>query len=285
MIVLTSLTDKIQVSLGGTVVANQLQCVSFWRDITPASFMPGRTVVLTNNTSDVNIVESVLESIPEIQRLVDYLSVYNSDTSNQTVTVKFDTGSSEFILWRDVLGTGEKLEYNDKSGFVVIAKGGGIKQSQVAGSNNPALNTLNLVVLGVDVVNNNAVANTIANVTGLSFDVTAGQTYYFEFTINYTAAAPATGSRWSITGPTFTRLDYTSEYTLTATTKTVNNLGAYDLPAASNATSLASGNICTIWGFITPSANGTVTARFASEVLSSAITAKAGSILRWVRTL
>jgi hypothetical protein len=239
-------------------------------------------LVNTNNSTDVDVVPAPGAAV---YRDVDYLSVYNNDTANAIVTVKFDMNGTEVILWKNVLGTGEMLKYSTKSGFEVITTNGGVKVSQVAGSNNPALNTLNLVVLSADVANANGVANTIQSVTGLSFDVTAGQTYYFEFTINYTSALTSTGSRWSITGPTFTRLDYTSEYTLTATTKTVNNLGAYDLPAASNATSLASGNIATIWGFITPSANGTVIARFASEVLSSAITAKAGSMLRWVRTL
>lgn len=282
MIILSATTDKIQAVLGGSVTANHMQCMSSWRDVTTTAFTPGRTLINTNNTTDIDLVGSPLA---DHQIMVDFISIYNNDTSNQTLTVKFDASGTEFILWSGVLGTKEKLEYSDRSGFVVIANNGGVKMTEVAGSNNPALNTLNLVVLASDQVNNNGVANTIQNVTGLSFNVTAGQTYYFEFTINYTAAATATGSRWSITGPTFTRLDYTSEYTLTATTKTVNNLGAYDLPAASNATSLASGNIATIWGFITPSANGTVIARFASEVLSSAITAKAGSILRWVRTL
>lgn len=282
MIILSATTDKIQAVLSGTVTANQMQCMAFWRDITTTAFTPGRTLINTNNSTDIDLVASPLT---DHQIIVDYISIYNTDTSNQTLTVKFDAGGTEYILWKGVLGTGEKLEYSDKAGFVVIATNGGIKMSQVAGSNNPALNTLNLVVLAADVINNNAVANTIQSVTGLSFDVVAGQTYYFEFTINYTAAATSTGSRWSITGPTFSRLDYTSEYTLTATTKTLNNCGAYDLPAASNLTSLASGNIVTIWGFITPSANGAVTARFASEILNSAITAKAGSILRWVRTL
>jgi len=282
MIILSATTDKLQVVLGGSVVASHLQCIAFWRDVTTTEYTPGRTNVLTNNSTDVDLVGSPVSGH---QICVDYISIYNADTSNQTLYVKFDFNGTDYILWKGVLGTGEKLEYSDKTGFVVIANNGGVKMVEVAGSNNPALNTLNLVVLGVDQVNNNAVANTIADVTGLSFAVTAGQTYYFEFTINYTAAATSTGSRWSITGPAFSRLDYTSEYTLTATTKTINNLGAYDLPAAANATSLASGNVATIWGFITPSANGTVTARFASEVLNSAITAKAGSILRWVRTL
>jgi hypothetical protein len=282
MIILSQTTDKLQAVLGGTVTANQMQCISFWRDITTTDYTPGRTVLNTNNAIDIDIVGAPLSGH---QITVDFISIYNNDTSNQTLTIKFDANSTEYILWKGVLGTGEKLEYSDKTGFVVITNNGGIKRSQVAGSNNPALNTINLVVLGSDQINNNAVANTIQNVTGLSFDVVAGQTYYFEFTINYTAVATTTGSRWSISGPAFTRLDYTSEYTLTATTKTLNNVGNYDLPAASNATSLAAGNIVTIWGFITPSANGTVIARFASEVLNSAITAKAGSILRWVRTL
>jgi hypothetical protein len=40
-----------------------------------------------------------------------------------------------------------------------------------------------------------------------------------------------------------------------------------------------------IEGYLTPSANGTVIVRFASETGGSAIVAKAGSMLQWVRTL
>lgn len=150
----------------------------------------------------------------------------------------------------------------------------------------PVSTGLTVVVLGSDVTNNNAVANTIADVTGLSFAVTSGNTYYFEFVIPYTSAATTTGSRWSINGPgSPTLLNYRSEYTLTATTTTVNSATAYDIPAASNATSLTAGNVATIWGIIKPSSNGTVIARFASEVSSSAVVAKAGAILRYMQVL
>lgn len=74
-------------------------------------------------------------------------------------------------------------------------------------------------------------------------------------------------------------------YTLAATTTTINSATAYDIPAASNATSLTAGNVATIWGVIKPSGNGTVIARFASEIANSAITAKAGAFLRWVRVI
>jgi hypothetical protein len=135
-----------------------------------------------------------------------------------------------------------------------------------------------ITVLAVDRVNNNATLNTLQDVTGLSFAVTAGVRYGFRFVIRYLAAVATTGSRWSINGPAITELTYRSEYTLTATSRTFNEgLVAYNLPAASNLTSIVAGNIAVIEGILVPSANGTVVARFASEVANSAITAKAGS--------
>ncbi|QQS17909.1 hypothetical protein IPL68_04590 [Candidatus Saccharibacteria bacterium] len=142
--------------------------------------------------------------------------------------------------------------------------------------------TRHITTLGSDVTNNNATANTIADVTGLSFAVTSGKTYRFRANVAYTAAATTTGSRWSVNGPANTLLTYTSRYGITATTETVNYLAAYDSPAASNSDSPATGgNTATIEGIVTPSANGTVIIRFASEVSSSAIVAKAGSTIEW----
>lgn len=140
----------------------------------------------------------------------------------------------------------------------------------------------NLVTLASDVVNSNATANTLADVTGLSFSVTAGVTYRFEAMIAYTSASTNTGSRWTINGPASpTLLSYTSRYTITATTQTTNFASAYSIPTSSNASSLAAGNIAIIQGIIKPAASGTVVIRFASEVANSAITAKAGSTLEW----
>jgi hypothetical protein len=141
--------------------------------------------------------------------------------------------------------------------------------------------THHTVTLGSDVTNNNGSANTISDVTGLSFSVTSGTTYRFRAVIAYTSAATTTGSRWAINGPATSLLNYTSNYTLTATTQTINYASAYDTPSASNATSLTAGNVAVIEGVVTPSASGTVVVRFASEVSSSAITAKAGSTLEW----
>ena len=283
MIILSEQTDNLQAVLAESVTANQLRCSAFWRDVTTTTFTPGRTLVLTNNSTDVNIVPAPGAST---QRIIDYISIYNADTTNADVTIKLDANGTEYILFKGIIATGEMLMYNDKNGFTVMTISGAIKQAQMIGSNNVAVNALNTVVLSENVVNNNATANTIADVTGLSFAVTAEQTYWFEFVIPYNSAATATGSRWSINGPgSPTRLSYRSEYTLTATTTTVNSAGAYDTPAAANASSLATGNVAKIWGIITPSSNGSVTARFASEISSSAITALAGATIRWMRVI
>lgn len=126
----------------------------------------------------------------------------------------------------------------------------------------------------------NANVDTLADVTGLSFAVSLGVRYRFRFVIDYTANATTTGSRWTINGPATTRLAYRSTYSLTTTTETLNFAAAYDTPAAANATSAATaGNIAVIEGFVTPSANGSVIARFAAEVAT--ITAKAGSYVEW----
>ena len=281
MLVLTETTDTLQVVLAGAITTNQLRCLSSWRDVTTSAYTPGRTVTNTNNTTDVNLVGSPAAST---QRVVDLINIYNADTVSATVTVKFDANGTEYILWKGALASGETVSYTDAAGFVVLSANGITKSVQA--TNAPAVNEINVVVLASDVINNNGVANTIADVTGLSFPVTAGETYWYEFVIPYTSAATTTGSRWAINGPAApTMLNHRSEYTLTATSVTTNSATAYDIPAASNATSLTAGNVATMWGVIKPSASGTVIARFASEVLSSAITAKAGATLRWVRVL
>lgn len=134
-----------------------------------------------------------------------------------------------------------------------------------------------------DITNANGTANTIADITGLSFPVEAGETYHFRFVIPYTAAATSTGARFSINGPASpTYLAYESRYPLTSSTNTLNfGLTAYDKPSGANANSLTTGNLAIIEGVITPSADGNVIARFASEVSSSAIIAKAGAHVQY----
>lgn len=132
-------------------------------------------------------------------------------------------------------------------------------------------------------INNNATANTLESISGLSVEVVPG-TYWFRFVCHYDAAATTTGSRWSITGPATSALSYHSRYSLAATTQTTNNgLSAYDQPAACNLTSVATGNLAVVEGIATFTAGGVLTPRFASEISASAITVKAGSNVQFLK--
>jgi hypothetical protein len=151
-----------------------------------------------------------------------------------------------------------------------------INGSSILGSGNLAIigDGITRTFLPNDVVNSNAVANTIADVSGLSFAVVANTTYHFKFFIVYSSAATTTGSRWALSFPATTFVHYNSSYTLTATSITNNQgLTSANVPAAASASSLTTGNIAIIEGTIRPSASGTVQARFASEISASAITA------------
>ena len=274
MLVLTD-ADHVDVDLTSSVTTNQLPCFVSYRDIDNTTYSADNHALLTNNTTQV-----VLAAAPASgkKRVIDYISVFNSDTTAKTVEIKVNMGGTDFIVAKATLGVGEKLEYADGAGFRVLTVDSAMKNSLNQGVNSP-ITGLQRAVLGADVTNNNGTANTIADVTGLAVALTAGVRISFCFVVRYTAAATTTGSRWSISHPGATELTYRSEYSLTTTSRTFNEgLTAADVPAASNASSAATaGNLAIVEGIILPSASGNLQLRFASEIASSAIVAKAGS--------
>ena len=283
MLVLSSTSDLLRIT---TSAASDVEVHASWVDLSGSTATPGRTNTVSITTATTTTV--VASPASSTYRNVKTLTVTNvhASTSN-TISVLLTDGTNVSDLITAVVPAGYSLQYNEGTGFAVYDTNGRILHN-VSTTSTPIVNTLNVVVLSSDVTNNNGTANTIQDVTGLSFSVTSGQTYWFRAVCDYTSAATATGSRWSINGPgSPTRLAYRSSYSLTTTSETVNSgLTAYDLPAASNATSAATaGNTAVVEGYITPSSNGTVIVRHASEVLSSAITAKAGSTLQWMRVL
>jgi hypothetical protein len=274
MIALTA-TNQI-LELNTSSVSNIDVIVSF-TDHTSTGGTLGTQDALITTATDTTILSAPASST---QRQVKMISINNTSSTTNTVIVKKDVAGTEYDIIRAVLSQNERLEYTDMLGWEVYANSGG-RKSSINQGNSPTSSSTSASVLASDVVNNNATANTIQDVTGLSFPVVANKTYWFNFQIQYSSAATTTGSRWSIDGPATTRLNYMSEYSLTATTSTRNaQFTAYDLPAASNLNSATTGsNWAVIEGMITPSADGNVIARFASEISSSAITALAGSVV------
>lgn len=139
----------------------------------------------------------------------------------------------------------------------------------------------NRVYLPADVAN--SAADTLANVTALSFPMLSGKRYKFRAFVVYSADATTSGSRWTVNCATApTTIFYQSEYSLTTTTTTINTgLGARQLPAAANVTSAATtGNIAIIEGIIVPAASESLFVQSAAE--AGTITAKANiSYIEW----
>jgi hypothetical protein len=140
MIILSQATDTLQVLLAGAVDTNQLSCMASWRDRTSNSFIAGRTVAVTNDTTPVNIISSPAAST---QRVIDFISIYNADVVQTLVTVRFNDNGITYILWKGYLDPDQTVNYVEGSGWTVM---GGYRSLKVftvhgdAGANFPMTN-------------------------------------------------------------------------------------------------------------------------------------------------
>ena len=280
MLILDSTNESLRVRLSSAHTTTALRCVTSWRTTTTTEFTPGTTLASTNGTTGVEIASAPAASS---QRVIDFASILNTDTITHTVTVYIFDGTTNFDIISVVLGPAERIEYGEGYGFQTYNAAGSLKTLVTATQNVKAVGW-STVVLGSDVANSNPTLNTLADITGLSFPVVNGTRYWFEFFIFWTSAASTTGARFTINGPAQDELAYRSDYSLTGSTRTVNELAStYQGPGSANATPAnVAGNIATIDGFVRPTVDGTLIAQFASEVANSAITAKAGSMVRYI---
>jgi hypothetical protein len=281
MITLNSTTDSIQVILDSSVTTNQLNCVSIYRDTTTTGITPSSNVTLTNDTTTVNLVSSPSSSV---SRLVEYISVYNSDTNGAFVTIRFSDNGTYYTLFRTILSVGDKLEYSDKSGFKVITNTGSVRN--ITNSLIPQfINTgLSIVSLPNDVTVN-TYATMPQTIVGFGFPTNPGKRYYFKFILFFDVDATTTGTRWNINYPVWsTFISQQSWISLTTTSASVlYGLSSPLSPATFTATSPStSGNYAYIEGFIFAENYEFIDINVSSEVASPAfVTLKAGSILMY----
>lgn len=122
-----------------------------------------------------------------------------------------------------------------------------------------------------------------ADVTGLSFSVVSGVTYTFYFWVVFQTAAQATGIQLALNGPATSLLVYNVGIPIASTSQVIGRRRGYDVLSTGSAVDAANSNLlATIEGVITPSADGTLIVRYASEIAASAVTVKAasGGVLR-----
>lgn len=280
MLVLSSTTDVIRVTLDAAVTTNELEFYASFANKTVLQEIFDNNIGLTTGTTAVSIVGS---PDPSSQRLIDFISIQNTDTVGATVTVDFYDGTNTRILFKVTLGIDEKLEYEDGKGFSVFANNGAIKTSQNQGSS-PISEQTSVTVLESDVVNNTD--DSLADVTGLSFSVTSGRVYRFEFVVFFDPEDQAQNQtiKASINGP--------SEYDFAAAAWGCGNsladasILAYDevVQVTYNGTSNTSRAVI-MKGIVHASANGTVVARFTGAEVAgngmSTLTAKEGSYVEY----
>lgn len=284
MILLTSTSDELRLV---TSDASSIDVHASWAERAGSTVTPGRTDTLISTATTSTIVGSPGASNQSTVKTVSIRNRHATQACRVTV-VHRQSGPTDAEMLSAMLPPGSSLCYDEHNKWRVMRAPFGFrsKRSELQ-ITAPAVGTLYTHVLANDVANANATANRLKEVRELGFWVAEGTRVWFRYALMYTSAATTTGSRWTIYGPgSPTALRYTSEYSLTTTTKTLNEgLAGYDLPAASNASSAATGaNVATIMGWIdTPTCDGLVFPRFASEISASTVTLKAGSSLMWQR--
>jgi hypothetical protein len=277
MIILSNTTDKIRIKLGGPVSTTELKCYASYRDTTSTNIEAKRNALNTTGTTEINIVDSPASLT---QRVVDYISVYNSDTASSTVTIEFYDNGSIYDLCIVNLSVGEKIEYQEGCGFKIISTDGSIK----IGENIAGLTESSTIKFVLKTGDTNTTSTSFSDITDLSFSVTAGKTYWFRFVIPYATSVTSNGIKLSINGPASpTYLAYFVEVANGASTLGLRKaLSTYDATPTSTNSASTTSNIGIIEGVIKPSSNGTLIGRFGNEAAGQSNTIKAGAMIKYL---
>ena len=288
MIILDSTTDKIQVLLSAAVTTTELSCFVSYRDTTSTTITPIRNVSLTNGITAVDLVTSPASST---QRVVDYLSVYNTDTSIAEVTVRFADNITYYKLAVIRLSPGEKLEYQEGEGFKVVSNGYATKTIMTY-DGSITDSGFNMLKLNSDVIGNGGNANSgfRLSLTNLAIPVKALSVLYFRFFFLYDSNATTTGADFRINGPTTDFLSstqafhsYQGEFATTSTSVTLAlGINTYNFANTVATTAATSGNTAVVEGFIKTRADGLLIPDFIVEAgAGQSITVKAGSFVQY----
>jgi hypothetical protein len=281
MITLSSTTDKIQVILDTSVTTNELSCVAIYRDTTTTGITPSSNVLLTNGTTAIDLVGSPVSST---QRLVEYISIYNTDTNGVTVTIRFSDNGTYYTLFKSILSIGDKIEYSDKSGFKVVTDVGSIRTSNNNQPTQLANSGLSIVSLANDITVS-AYATTPQRTYGFGFPTKTGKYYHFRGMLFYDVDATTTGNKFNLNFPTWSTyiaVQIWSSLTTGGFTVT-NGITLPTTPTAASATSpTTSGNQVYVEGVLFAETNDFIDFMFSPEVESPAfITLKSGSFLTY----
>lgn len=112
--ILDATTDSLQVIMGTAATTNNLPFTVYYDEITSASVTPKKNVSTTNGSTAVDLIAAPGASI---QRKLKYASIYNYDTSPQTVTIRFNDNGTYRKICVVSLQVGESIQYTVAGGW------------------------------------------------------------------------------------------------------------------------------------------------------------------------
>lgn len=182
MIRLDTVNRSLTLFLGGAQVTAPLQIVVSYSDQTSSTYLGSSQLTNSNGTTPVTICSAPVASVI---RDIDMVTVLNTDTGTQTVTIQLlDTATTYKIITVSLL-VGDKLTYTHGSAWQVVNNSGNIKYTVLATTGvdsfsggttglTPATATTGVVTLGgtLVVANGGTGTTTPALVAGTNVTIT-----------------------------------------------------------------------------------------------------------------
>ena len=272
MLLLTSTSDILRVVTGTT--GSSINVHASWVDNASGAITPGRTntAAITTNTTTTVVASPGASTQRNIRGL--YITNNHASVSTQVTVQHFDGTTSEDLMGVNLL-PGENLAFCESGDWHHYDANGA--------AYNPS--TKLDVCLYVTANSVHATAATWATITGLSTSVVSGRRYTFDACLFHISNATTTGAQFGVGGVTMTSMLAGAISTVlnsaTAATMSTGVATAVDTAAVVQTTGAAANAPTRLYGFFTPSANGTFAIRATSEVtVAAGLTVLAGS---WVR--
>jgi hypothetical protein len=285
MITLANTTDKIQLYLSASVTTNNINCYTAYRDTTTTSISPIGFYTSSNGSGVVDLVSSPASST---QRLIEYISIHNTDTSPAETYIQFSDNGTSYVLQKAVLQPNDKLEYSDKNGFKVVSSVGATKTNSKQ-LTVPTNSSQSVSILDRDIEFSPLQSGSFINpeLSVFGFPVEENGLYSFDLLAFYDVSSTTNGSRFNLLADVgnLTGYYYWNSLTTTtwATTYAITN--PLTSPSTYNASSAATtANHVIIRGFYRAGKDEFVRLWFAPEEVSpSTITLKAGSRIQFFK--
>src|SRR5262245_49282545 len=110
MITLDATTKSLEVKSDAAATTTAPVVVTAWADITRRTVTPRERDIATNGTTGVAVVGAPAASN---QRQVKFVSIYNADTVQHTISVQLNNNGTKQIIVSVLLAIGQTLQYSN----------------------------------------------------------------------------------------------------------------------------------------------------------------------------